>query len=262
MNFESSLHRCSCVHSSLSVNRKRTLADGGHERLQRALLTLTNHPALLWKNRRYPFELGSSICCRWVCISSDRQAADFCLACKTWKRAGASYFCLTSLLAPRSPCVLSCSVAKTITFADTGTACFTQREGYYLRNATASPHGPLMSFRHLPCFCGHVGVSTAGRGSPWQDDSTTIAVDLDLSVWLSRPAGVSWKHRVVKIQGGNVMNSTLVATGKLRVPWVPSVGGGAQQEVSKLCLTNKIRPQKSVSLMPEEIVYSLHKIYM
>lgn len=113
---------------------------------------LTNRPALIWKNRRYPFKLGSSICCGWTRISSDRQAGNFHLACETWKRAGASHFCLTSLLAPRSPCVLSCAVAKTITCADTGNlrlACFTQREGFYLSNATTSPHGPLTRFRHL-----------------------------------------------------------------------------------------------------------------
>lgn len=136
MNLESPFLSPCCLNSTLSMNRNYTLGwwwSWIPLRFTPNLAVDLSQDSLIWKNRRYPFKLGSSVRSRWVHISSNRQAGDFHLACETWKQAGASLFaCVFFLSAAQSPCVLSCPVAKTITCADTGNlrlACYALRGG-------------------------------------------------------------------------------------------------------------------------------------
>lgn len=220
MNLESPFYRSSCLNPTLSMNRNYTFGLMAVPwRFTLNLAVDLYQDSLIWKNRRYPFKLGSPVCSRWVHISSDRQAGDFHLACETWKQAGASHFaCFFSWL-PKACVCFSALLPKqshALTQAISGLLVTPRGEGYYLRNATILPRRPLLWHYGFHTFKAFQGV-IASNVSLWviwcffntrlwfsvtaHQDNTSTGADLDLSIWLTinRPAGVSWKHWAVKI---------------------------------------------------------------
>lgn len=172
MNLESPFYRSSCLNPTLSMNRNYTLGWWRSWIPWRFTLNLAvdlYQDSLIWKNRRYPFKLDSSVCSRWVHISSDRQAGDFHSACETWKQAGASHFaCFFSWL-PKACVCFSALLPKqshALTQAISGLLVTPRGEGYYLRNATILPRRPLLWHYGFHTFKAFQGV-IASNVSLW-----------------------------------------------------------------------------------------------